>query len=117
MKISVDISVGEFLDKYTILQLKHENKLNVKNELEQYEEKAMKFADYSFCHFCNTLYSINKTLFEIEDLRRLDISVKKKLELEKLCIYYNNLRYKVKTDINIHYNSDIKEIKTDSWND
>jgi hypothetical protein len=119
MKFKISCSFGEIVDKVTILNIKKNktkdtNKLlNINKELNSIscEVPLLKNKDSLF----NELSKINKRLWELEDKIR---EKSKKREFDKEYILYaelihktNDKRYLVKREINIKYNSDIKEEK------
>ena len=115
----VPCSFGELIDKYTILKIK-KNKIknydkikNIENEINIIEKEfsIVKEDDSLF----NDLFSINNNLWIFED----DIRIKsKKKEFDKQYIFLaesihksNDLRFQKKTEINIKYNSYLREEK------
>ena len=122
-KILVEVSVGELLDKISILEIKKE-KIKDQNSLkfisDEYEilknelEKNIKI-DEKLKEMFNKLKEINSRLWVIEDNKRL---CEKKSEFGKEFIklsrdvhFLNDDRAKIKLEINNHTGSKIKEIK------
>ena len=122
-KILVEVSVGELLDKISILEIKKE-KIKDQNSLkfisDEYEilknelEKNIKIDEKLKVMF-NKLKEINSKLWVIEDNKRL---CEKKSEFGEEFIklsrdvhFLNDDRAKIKLEINNHTGSKIKEIK------
>ena len=122
-KILVEVSVGELLDKISILEIKKEKikdpeKLKfindeyevLKNQLNQNVKSDEKLND-----LFNSLKYINSKLWVIEDDKRLceknsDFG-EKFIKLSRDVHFLNDDRAKIKLDINNHTGSKIKEIK------
>ena len=122
-KILVEVSVGELLDKISILEIKKDrikdsNKLKFINE--EYEvlknelEKNIKI-DEKLAKFFTALKNVNSKLWIIEDEKR---KCEKESEFGENFIrlsrdvhFLNDTRAKIKLDINNHTGSKIKEIK------
>ena len=122
-KILVEVSVGELLDKISILEIKSEKikdpeKLNFIND----EYKILKnqlntnIKNYSEIEsLYNTLKEINLKLWAIEDNKRLceknsDFG-EKFIKLSRDVHFLNDERSKIKLEINNKTGSKIKEIK------
>ena len=122
-KILVEVSVGELLDKLTILEIKQEKikdpeKLKYINDeysvLKDQLNKSVK-SDPKLDELFNSLKKVNEKLWVIEDDKRLcekssdfgDKFVKLSREVHVL----NDERAKIKLEINNLTGSKIKEIK------
>ncbi len=116
MKIIIPISVGELLDKISILQIKSEYTDNfyVNKELKSLAEIAKKNEVYDE-EYLNKLLDINKLLWKIEDdLRVLENHQDFGEEFVKLArsVYVNNdIRALIKKKINEKFNSSLREVK------
>tara|TARA_B100000686_G_scaffold259758_1_gene272303 strand:- start:398 stop:787 length:390 start_codon:yes stop_codon:yes gene_type:complete len=122
-KILVEISVGELLDKISILEIKKEkikdpNKLKFINDeynvLNDQLDKNVKSDDKLNSLFKN-LKEINSKLWIIEDDKRLceknsDFG-EKFIKLSRDIHFFNDNRAKIKLEINNLTKSKIKEIK------
>ena len=122
-KIIVEVSVGELLDKISILEIKKEKikdpeKLNfIANEhsiLKDQVEKNVKSDDKLYQLF-QDLKKINTKLWVIEDDKR-DCEKNKDfgekfIKLSRDVHFLNDDRAKIKLEINNHTGSKIKEIK------
>ena len=123
-KILAEISAGELIDKITILEIKkikitNKDKLaHVEKELISLTETMNKYIPDSSIieNFKNDLKEINLKLWDIENGKRLaekknnfDI---KFIELARNVYKSNDLRAKIKLDINNALGSNIKEVKS-----
>ena len=122
-KILVEISVGELLDKISILEIKKDkikdaNNLKFINEeyviLKNQFEKNVKI-DEKLNKLFESLKKINSRLWVIEDEKRLCEKNKdfgeKFINLSRDVHFLNDDRAKIKLEINNHTGSNIKEIK------
>jgi len=124
MKVNIPISLGELLDKISILEIKNkkildESKiLNIKKELnglkKVLDELKINLSETNSLY--NKLYKINLTLWEIEDSIRVLEKNKdfgeKFIELARAVYITNDQRFEVKKDINKLFNSEFVEEKS-----
>jgi hypothetical protein len=122
-KILVEVSVGELLDKISILEIKKEKikdleKLKFIND--EYEVLKTQLnqnvrSDEKLNDLFNTLKDINSKLWVIEDDKRLceknSNFGEKFIKLSRDVHFLNDDRAKTKLEINDHTGSKIKEIK------
>ena len=122
-KILVEVSVGELLDKISILEIKKEKikdieKLKFINDeysvLKDQLNKNVK-SDEKLSELFNSLKEINSKLWVIEDNKRLceknsDFG-EKFIKLSRDVHFLNDDRAKLKLEMNNHTGSKIKEIK------
>ena len=122
-KIIVEVSVGELLDKISILEIKQEkikdpNKLKfIKDEYSILKEQLN--INVKPTEEINKLYKslkeINSKLWNIEDDKRLCEKEKRFderfIKLSRDVHFLNDERAKIKLEINTLMNSNIKEIK------
>ena len=122
-KILVEVSVGELLDKISILEIKKEKIEDLKklkfindeyNILKGQLDNNVE-SDDKLNQFFKTLKSINAKLWVIEDDKRLceknsDFG-EKFIRLSRDVHFLNDGRAKIKLEINNYTNSKIKEIK------
>ena len=122
-KILVEVSVGELLDKISILEIKRE-KINDSKKLifindehnilkEQLDQNVK--SNEKLENLFNSLKEINKKLWSIEDHKRQcekesDFG-EKFIKLSRDVHFLNDDRAKIKLEINNYTNSKIKEIK------
>ena len=122
-KIIVEVSIGELLDKISILQIKQEKikdpeKLKfISNEhsiLKEQLDKNVK-TDEKLENLFQSLKTINAKLWVIEDDKRQCEKEKdfteKFIKLSRDVHFLNDERAKIKLEINNHTGSEIKEIK------
>jgi hypothetical protein len=120
MKVSIPISVGELVDKLTILDIKlenitDENKLiHIRKEKKELEKLYVDFSEMEANR--DVLYQINKGLWIVEDeLRRKEKEQEFDSDFVSLArdVYHiNDKRFAIKSKINILTQSDIKEMKS-----
>ena len=122
-KILVEVSVGELLDKNSILEIKKEKikdleKLKFINDeysvLKDQLNKNVK-SDEKLSELFNSLKEINSKLWVIEDNKRLceknsDFG-EKFIKLSRDVHFLNDDRAKLKLEVNNYTGSKIKEIK------
>ena len=122
-KILVEVSIGDLLDKISILKIKKEKikdsqKLNFINDeynvLKEQLNKNVK-SDEKFEKLFQSLKEINAKLWVIEDDKRmceknLDFG-EKFIKLSRDVHFLNDDRANIKLEINNHTGSKIKEIK------
>ena len=122
-KIYIEASVGELIDKITILEIKRE-KISDKNSLEiinkEYSslkesmKKNVKIND-KIKKLWGELKALNLKLWEIEDRKRLAEKNKKFdenfIELARNVYKCNDTRSKIKSKINQLSGSNIREVK------
>tara|TARA_Y100001970_G_scaffold93579_1_gene117930 strand:- start:182 stop:571 length:390 start_codon:yes stop_codon:yes gene_type:complete len=122
-KILVEVSVGELLDKISILEIKKKkiksvDKLNLINNeyniLKDQFEKSVK-SDAKVNELLQSLKKINEKLWEIEDDKRMcekksDFG-EKFIKLSRDVHFLNDERAKIKLELNNHTGSKIQEVK------
>ncbi len=122
-KILVEVSVGELLDKISILEIKKEkikdiDKLKFINDelniLKDQFKKSVK-TDDKLNQLFESLKEINAKLWLIEDEKRMyeknsDFS-EKFIKVSRNIHFFNDERAKIKLEINNHTGSKIREIK------
>jgi len=122
-KILVEVSVGELLDKISILEIKQvkiKNTENLKFIKDEYNILKVEFdknvkTDDKLKTLFNSLKEINSKLWVIEDDKRM--CEKKKdfgesfVKFSRDIHFLNDKRAKIKLEINNHTGSKIKEIK------
>ena len=122
-KILVEVSVGELLDKISILEIKKEKIKDEKNlKFINDEYKILKDeldqnikSDEKLENLFQSLKELNSKLWIIEDDKRLceknsDFG-EKFIKLSRDVHFLNDVRAKIKLEINNHTGSKIKEIK------
>ena len=122
-KILVEVSVGELLDKISVLEIKKEKikdpeKLKFINDECKMLNKQLTNnvkSDDKLNNLFKSLKEINAKLWVIEDEKRLceknsDFG-EKFIKLSRDVHFLNDDRAKIKLEINLHTGSKIKEIK------
>ena len=119
--ITIPVSVGELIDKYTILQIKRSkvsaDKLaKVEHEAKQLLPLVGKFiAIDSISRLYEDLIGVNLQLWNVEDeIRKLEKDKDfgdKFIELARAVYHLNDERFVVKNKINMLTDSDIQEVK------
>lgn len=122
MKIECEISLGELVDKLSILYIKEKNltdvsKLtHVKKEIHILENKLNSLNLSGIESYLNRLVTINSTLWKIEDDIRDKERAKefdnKFIELARNVYITNDQRFECKNEINTKYSSAIVEVKS-----
>ena len=124
MKVLAEISVGELFDKITILNIKTKKILdqqklnNIFKELNTLNEQATKIDisdKISLDHQVKQLQSINEELWDIENYKR-ECEANKDfgetfIKLSRDVHFKNDIRAKIKKEINLLSNSIIVEEK------
>lgn len=121
METHVKVSIGELLDKISILQIKKENIKDANKLLEIEKELSTlievcegKISDYH--KWVAKIKEVNQELWVIEDNIRLKEKAKEFdnqfIELARSVYVTNDIRFKIKDEINKFYGSEIKEQKS-----
>jgi hypothetical protein len=124
MNINTIISVGEFFDKITILEIKkkkihnQEKLINVNNELTELRniEQTYNLENFQLNNLIKKLYNVNLELWDIED--KIRILEKSKsfdsefIQLARSVYLKNDLRANLKKEINIKSKSNLIEEKS-----
>jgi hypothetical protein len=120
--VCVPVSIGELLDKITILNIKRvmvsdlEKVANVKRELMELMDMGSTFLSQPKVEeLYDRLMVVNKNLWDVEDqLRKMELEKKfdEDFILKARSVYQlNDRRYQIKNEINILLGSDILEVK------
>lgn len=116
MKITIPISIGELLDKISILQIKSQytDNIYVTKEFDSLIKIAKENNVFDFKYF-DQLLEVNQKLWKIEDeLRVLEKSQDfgdTFINLARSVYTTNDKRSSIKKEINHKYNSSFKEVK------
>lgn len=119
--VTIQVSVGELIDKYTILQIKRSKVSDDKLQKVQREIAVLvpTVAPYltieSIARSYEDLLGVNSQLWVVEDQLRVLEKEKdfgeKFVELARSVYYLNDERFNIKNKINTLTNSDIQEVK------
>ena len=123
MLINTPISLGELVDKVSILIIKQKNitdksKLDhVKKELDFLQKTLMNYIQKQKINdFLENLININSKLWNIEDdireCERNKLFDQKFIDLARSVYFTNDERAKVKNDINKKFGSELVEVKS-----
>ena len=123
MLINTPISLGELVDKISILMIKKKNisdtiKLqHVNKELEFLQKTLKKYISEDEMHeFLLNLVNINSKLWDIEDdireCERKKLFDQTFIDLARSVYFTNDERAKVKNDINKTFGSELVEVKS-----
>jgi hypothetical protein len=118
----VEVSVGELLDKWTILKIKSEmisdcgKLMNVKKERDYLHKQILTIDGLINDDLCEYLLDTNYSLWEVEDSLR-SLESKKKFDesfisLARSVYKLNDLRADIKRKINLKYKSNFVEEKS-----
>lgn len=116
MKITIPVSIGEFLDKISILEIKFllsddEYVIKELNELNKIKSTLTQYT----AEYMEQLREVNKKLWKVEDkLRKLEKEQKfddEFIELSRSVYKLNDERADIKKRINEEMFSEIKEVK------
>ena len=123
--MKLEVSVGEVLDKFSILEIKlkeitDENKLvNIRNEHEFISNTIADsdiVVDETFTHYYHRLVNVNEKLWKIEDKLRVYEKAAdfgdEFIQAARSVYFINDERAAIKKEINLYYNSDFVEEKS-----
>ena len=120
--ITIPISIGELIDKLSIIQIKldkikNEDKLTlISNEFALLHNIAIPYLEYpGMSNLYSTLVDVNSRLWDVEDkLRILEAEYRFEgefIDLARKVYYLNDERFNIKNQINILTSSEIQEVK------
>ena len=110
----IEVSVGDFLDRLSILRIKQGHGLDVAKELSQYEESLYQFDEIGFDHYMSLFLSINSRLWMLEDQKR-KFSERTSADyssVAELITQLNDLRFAIKKKADAYFKSAISEKKS-----
>jgi len=121
MEIKVTVSIGELIDKISILEIK-KNKIKDKSKLTEVSKELSylknicetKLKNYDY--YVKQLKRVNRKLWDIENLIRKKEDKKEFdkefIELARKVYKTNDIRFILKSKINSKFNSELKEQKS-----
>ena len=119
MSCCIPVSIGELCDKYTILQIKTQKITDIEKLDKVNTELKMLKPLLELYNVSNVLMEnlkvINEELWNIEDIRNKEYLKQfdsEFIEIARSVYITNDKRFKVKSDINQLYNSNICEVKS-----
>ena len=113
--LTVPISVGDFIDRLSILTIKNNKDLSVSDELEQYEQQFAELSAYSRFHYLEMFLAVNAQLWGLEDRKRsklLEVGSEEYVEVSELITHLNDLRFQIKKSADKFFGSAISEKKS-----
>ena len=116
MELSLPVSLGEAIDKLTILDIKCDKiqdnrRKNVQNEYNILYDKLKDFIE-KYNELYNSMKKINIIIWkQMDDLRDNATFDENYMKLCKECIDSNDIRFRIKNKINLISNSLLKEEK------
>lgn len=117
MQLSLPVSLGEAIDKLTILNIKFDKikdnrKLDVQKEYDILYEKLKGFIE-TYNELYISMKKVNLLIWgQMDILRDGNISDEDYTKLCRECIDSNDIRFRIKNKINLISNSEIKEQKS-----
>jgi hypothetical protein len=126
MNISIPVSIGELVDKLTILEIKS-SKITDDEKLKnvRYEYMSLKNTydslslDPDIVDFYDELYEVNLKIWDLEnEIRKIGLELYyttdyiKVAKIAKQIYISNDLRSTIKKNVNLKYNSEIVEEKS-----
>ena len=113
--ITAPVSIGELVDKISILDIKSE-RIKDLDKLKNIKKEQKELSQYSFDYKYLDLKKINEQLWDAEENIRKKESEKKFdnefIELARSIYILNDKRSLIKKEINLFYKSDIVEEKS-----
>lgn len=117
--VHLPTSIGEAIDKLTILDIKLEriNDASRKADVQREHDALLKHSeltDFVQTHtdLYNTMKKANAIIWGMMDVLRTDISTEEYLKTCKDCIEFNDIRFRIKARINQASNSELREQKS-----
>jgi hypothetical protein len=113
VKVEIEMSVGDYLDRLSILKIKEEKGLDVKEELQYYHHRLITLDD-GHDYYLNIIKAINLQLWDLEDTKRKGVErySKKESDTAFLITQLNDLRHETKKRIDVYFGSDFTEKKS-----
>lgn len=118
MSITLSVSIGEALDKLSILDIKLRRITDNRKDAVQYEYNILykQLEEYIKKHkfYYNKLIEINEIIWDDQDKVRANNGTQTDKEYADLCrriLDMNDMRFRIKNKLNMLSNSDIKEQK------
>lgn len=118
MKYKINVSLGELVDKISILEIKLKKIKNfdkLKNVRKEFETLTKIIPEYQQTKNYQHLLTVNSKLWRVEDkLRKLEANKdfnEEFIDLARSVYKLNDKRASLKKEINIEYNSDLVEEK------
>ena len=117
--VHLPTSIGEAIDKLTILDIKLERitDANRKADVQREHDALLKHSELNnfvqtHADLYNTMKKANAIIWDMMDVLRTDISTEEYLKTCKDCIEFNDIRFRIKARINQASNSELREQKS-----
>ena len=112
----IEVSVGDFIDRMSILEIKKVHGLDVTEELSQYLESLNLLDPIGLDHYKNLLLAINSRLWILEDQKRkfTERNSETYSNVSELITQLNDLRFAIKKKADSYFKSAITEKKSHS---
>ena len=117
--VHLPTSIGEAIDKLTILDIKLERitDANRKADVQREHDALLKHSELNnfvqtHADLYNTMKKANAIIWDMMDVLRTNISTEQYLKTCKDCIELNDIRFRIKARINQASNSDLREQKS-----
>ena len=115
MKVKIETSVADFLDRWSILIIKLDKGLDVSKELKGYTGVFVgPKHDPAHDYFLNILKSVNLQLWDLEDRKRKGVErySKEESDVAFLITQLNDLRHETKKRVDSYFKSEFTERKS-----
>lgn len=121
--MKLEVSIGEVIDKLTILRIKSERILDenklvfIKKELDIITDMVAPLTEQyeNLSEYISDLYKVNCSLWDIENSIRekehLSLFDEEFITLARSVYHNNDKRASIKYNINVYTNSDLREVK------
>jgi hypothetical protein len=117
--VHLPTSIGEAIDKLTILDIKLEriSDANRKADVQREHDALLKHSELNnfvqtHADLYTTMKKANAIIWDMMDVLRTDISTEEYLKTCKDCIEFNDIRFRIKARINQASNSELREQKS-----
>lgn len=117
--VHLPTSIGEAIDKLTILDIKLERitDANRKADVQREHDALLKHSELNnfvqtHADLYNTMKKANAIIWDMMDVLRTNISTEEYLKTCKDCIEFNDIRFRIKARINQASNSELREQKS-----
>tara|TARA_B110000858_G_C17697603_1_gene424301 strand:+ start:178 stop:882 length:705 start_codon:yes stop_codon:yes gene_type:complete len=117
---NIKVSVGDFMDRYSILTIKKDNGLDVATELKQYDDaidpmyRSAMAENLGWNYYFNMIKTVNEQLWSLEDIKRKGVTRGTSLysDVAELITLLNDVRFNIKNSIDTYFKSNISEKKS-----
>jgi hypothetical protein len=114
VKVNLPTSVGDFVDRLSILEIKSDKGLDVSKEMQGFDEIKHLFNERGFDHYKEILKCINLCLWDVVDAQHTATSryTDDYSNISTLITQLNDLRHQTKKRIDEYFNSEFTEMKS-----